>query len=278
MLGILNFHRGFPMSENAKAAVTYTTIIVLALLAFWIGVRLIEAMVPVMGRVIDGNFFGRFVAWAITIAGTVLIALLTILMPLIVGTGLLLVLLWISDLIIGRVKKVSDDIRGLGKAISAQAREAAIDTSFLGILAMLAALVFYMGTKDYLDPFSKEALHSSDDNSATIHVLVVAAAACSISKMLFLIPVRSVKVISVFAMAATLVVTAGILIDGYITKSVVLSDIRQSSVATQSVMATSFFLLLVAVAYPFTLSGWRRMWYIESERHPPATLILSPQA
>jgi hypothetical protein len=264
------------MHENTKAAVRYATVVVLALLVLWIGFRLIEAMVPLMGQVIYS--LSGFVGWAITIAGVILIAVLTIAMPLIVGAGLFLGLFWIADLIIRRVQKLSDDIRRLRQAISVQAREAAIDAAFLSAIALLAALVFYMGTMDFLEPFSNEGSHFSPNHSVAIRVLVVAAAACSVSKILFLIPVRSVKIFAVLAMIVVLFVAASILFNGYFAKVGVMGtwdDIRQSSGVT-IVMVTSILLLLIALAYPFSPRGWRRMWHIESGQHSTAASIARP--
>jgi hypothetical protein len=85
------------------------------------------------------------------------------------------VLFWITDLIIRQIQKVRNDIGLLKQSISAQARDATIDAAFLGVLGLLAALVFYMGTVDFLEAFSEENSHPSHDHSVTIRMLAVAA-------------------------------------------------------------------------------------------------------
>jgi len=255
------------MDEKTREATRYAGVGVGALLSLWLGIRLIEALVPLMGQALPSLF--TVIGWAIILAGFIVVAILTVLMPLIVGAAVVVAFFWMLDAVARQIKNVRDDIAKLGQAISAQARDASIDAAVLAALALMAGLVFYMGTADFIEPFTKETSHVSHDHAVLIRVLAVAAAVASLSKMLFLIPVRSVKIIAMIIMLIAVAGSATIVIKDYVARvglATAWDNIVHASVMTMVVMATSVVLLVTAVAYPFSPRAWGRRWRIESEQ------------
>jgi hypothetical protein len=246
-------------------------IVVIALLSFWMGIRLVEAMVPLMGQAVQGFLF-TFVSWALTFAGMILTVVLVMAMLLIVGAAVIWALLGIADLIIRRIGRVREDIRKLGTALSIRAREAAIDGAFLCAIGLASALALYMGTADFLDAFGV-GREFSQTHSKAIHVLAGAAVACCFSKVLLLIPVRSVKIIAILAMLVVLGGAASMLINLYGARRFGFLDavdsIRESPLIT-FVMILSVLVLLLALFHPFSPGGWRRVLTIEQPESLPS--------
>jgi hypothetical protein len=208
--------------------------------------------------------------WIIALALLLAIAALTIIMPLIVAALLIALLV---ALFAKMAEGIKDRIKKLQEHISTEARDAAIDATFLAVLGLYAGLVFFMGTDDFLKPFLHEATSdpssipsSPPEPARTIRVLALAAVGCSISKMLFLIPVRLVKVIAIIAPLTMLGTIASILYQASLARV----DLSQFWNITKPielfVLAIITCLLLLAIAYPFTPSGWRRIWRIENRK------------
>ena len=239
---------------NRMEKITVVAIVsVLGLLGLWVGFRLIEALVPLMVKtVLD---LSGFIGWCITIALIICIAIFVITVPLVTFIGILLAFNFM--------------IQELKKIISGQERDAAIDAYFLVGLALRASLVGYMGTEDFLHPFLGKEFKPSGNLSKGIRILAVVAAGCSMTKALFLIPVHSVKVI---AMVLTIVVLGGdtsIVLDSYLAKgglSFPWNGIRHLPLTIIFVAMTSCLLTLIALAYPFSPSGWKRVWHIEPSK------------
>jgi hypothetical protein len=246
------------MNDDTKTVLRYAAIIVGALLLLWVGIRLtssiIASMIPIIASSIQSVV--GFLGFLITTGVVLLTAAVAVAVPVAV----------IAVCAIGFLKLIEvirNEIAPLKSLLSKQAREAAIDATFLAIVALLAGLMFFMVTEDWLKNFS------------TIRVLVIAAVACSISKMLMLFPLRSTKIagilitgivligLSVFVAARyRMVSSSGISLEG-------LRNAWQHQPEERSIpfllfgIGTIGLLLVVSVFYPFTAQGWRRIWKTE---------------
>ena len=243
------------MSEDTKTAIRYAAISVGALLLLWIGVRLtgsiIAGIAPVIGSSI--NSVKSALGFLITTSAVLLTAAVAVFAP----------VAMIAVCVFGFLKVIEiigKELASLKSFLSKQAQEAAIDATFLAAVALLAGLMFFMLTEDFLKNFS------------TIRVLTIAAAACSICKMLVLIPVRSAKIAGLLITAIVLVglgvfITAryrlvsssGISLEG-VWNAWQHRDEQRSKAFLLFGIGTIGLLLVVSVLYPFTAQGWRRIW------------------
>ena len=254
------------MDMNIRNIASIAAIFVVSILFLKLGFALIDGSAPVLIP-IARDIIG-FLQWIIALALLLAIAILTIIMPLIVAVLLIALLVALFTTIAEGIK---DRIKKLQENISAEARDAAIDTAFLTALGLYAGLVFFTGTEDFLKPFLGEATStpSPPEPAQAIRFLALAAVVCSISKMLFLIPVRLVKVIAMIAPLTILGAIATILYQTSLARtgfSQVWNIAKQLSPTELFVLAITTCLLLLAIAYPFTPRGWRRIWRVESHK------------
>jgi hypothetical protein len=253
------------VSENPGTAILYTAVAVVALLLLLAGVRLTGFIIVGLAPVIASSILSvlGLVGFLITIAVVLLTAVVAVAMPVVV-----IVLCAITFLKL--IKIISNQVAALKELLSTQAREATIDATFLAIIALLAGLMFFMATEDFLNNFS------------TIRVMVLATAVSIIGKMLILIPIRSAKVagllitaivlvgLSVFVAARYhLVSPSGISLEGVRNVWQHPHDENRSKTFLLFAIGTIGLLLVVSVLYPFTGQGWRRIWKVEGRASSP---------
>jgi hypothetical protein len=242
------------MNENTKNTLIIAAIVVGAILIIYVGIHLLSAIIGGIGPIVMESIkavFG-FIGFVITIG----VILLTAFVPIAIFLLSVFFFLKMIDLI-------RNEFIRLKNLLSKQAREAAIDATFLAILALLAGLMFYVATEDFLTNFS------------TIRVLTVATAVCCIGKMLVLIPVRSAKVVGLLTSAVVLIGLCVFLVDRYhlVTRSGISiqhvldvwgnpTDYKRSHAFLLFDLSIISLLLVAAIFYPFTARGWRRMWKI----------------
>jgi len=242
------------MEMNLRNMASVAAIVVVSILFLRLGFALVDASAPIFVQ-IAVSLIG-LLKWIIALALLLVIAILTIIMPLIIA-GLLVG--WLAKIAEG----IKDKIKKLQESISAQTRDAAIDAAFLAFIALYAGLVFFMSTDDFLRPFLGEA-----HNALAIRTLAFAAAACSMSKILLLIPVRAAKVISIIV---SLTILGWIVTIVYQTYSVNAGFSHLLHYMTESprelfVLGITTCLFLVALTYPFTPRGWRRLLHVEGTK------------
>ena len=215
-----------------------------------LGVVLIFQFMAAIGHIVEE--VARWSASLLTLIYAVVITVAAIALPLLLAGGAIWAFIKILEII-------PEEFEALKRTLSKQAAESATDATFLGIVALLAGLMFFMFTEDFLGKFS------------TIRIIAVSAALCTICKMLVMIPVRTSKIAGLIMMCVVvaglsallverhhLVTSTGISFEGCVEAWKRAVD-HESRTFTILALGTAGTLLVISVSYPFTLRGWRRM-------------------
>jgi len=244
------------MDEDVKKLAQWFGLGVAALLILWLGVSLIGRIVSSMASLITTS---------ITAVATVLGFLVKVLMVLLVGVIAvavpILVLVGFVLAVSAMVNKITKEVSSIKDQFPKLSREESIDATFLATQAGIAALLYYVVTEDIL----KEV--------TTVHVVTIAAALSVIAKALHISPVRALKVTGLLTIAALLFALALFLtlryeiisLRGVSFRLVVDAwDHLEAHKHSPTLMGITFGLdalvLFGSTFYPFTLSGWRRLW------------------
>lgn len=203
------------------------------------------------------------VAWLLSICAPVLVTLIGFILVL---AGLFLIFKLLADtakkinVLFSELGKTLDTlfaglankIESLFTGLSRTAKEAAIDTGFMTVLALLSAAVAYQVTDDFLE------------HTSTIKMFAIAALGYAILKVLMLIPVRSIQVLSGTLTLAVLGITIGFLVtrhrlfhqDGL---QEFAHKLQEFEYPRKLAISSIFTLSAVSLLYPFTLTGWKRI-------------------
>ena len=204
-----------------------------------------------------------FIGWLISICVPVFVSLVGFIL---VFSGLWLIFKLLAD----TAKKMNALFSELGKtldnlfsglankidslfaALSRTAKEAAIDASFMTVIALCSAAVAYQVTDDFLD------------KTSTIKIFALAALCYAITKVLMLIPIRSIQVLSGALTLAVLGMTMGFLVSrNHLFQPSGLEDfahrLRESEYSRKLALFSVFTLSAVSLLYPFTPTEWKRI-------------------
>jgi hypothetical protein len=163
---------------------------------------------------------------------------------------------------------VGRQIDSFRKSVSEETRYTAIDTIFLGCLALLSGLAFYMGTGDFLKVEGGPPPPDAD----LVKLLTVGGFVCAICKMLLMIPARIIKIFSVafFLLSLGTVVVFLVLRFNLRTPEVAVETTQEverhivnANLFTAIAFATLFLLYVMALGYPFSFKRWKRMVFVD---------------
>lgn len=197
------------------------------------------------------------IAYSDVMASTLVAVLAHTLAPIVAVVLAATSALWVA---IKELKSVSQNLSGVRNdlnrffdELSANAKDTAIDAGFMAVLALLASLVAFQSTDDFLDHVS------------TIKIFAASSVAYAILKGLMLIPVRSAKLSAGLLTLTVLILSAIFLIhrhdlfhpNGAMRLLHLFAD---TEFPRRMVVVIIFLLSALSLLYPFSLSRWKRLW------------------
>jgi len=230
----------------AGAVALAEAILLFCIPAFW---HAGASMGDVVGSVIlSTHWIFGFVAWTMAFF---LLIMLVIVGALIVILGYLAIVALLQK-ITSNLKDLANQFDAFSTKLSQNARDAAIDAGFMGVLGITAALVAYLSTEDFLA------------NIAVLKVLAAAAMCYAALKAAMLIPIRATQILSAVLIVGIFAASIALLhhkhplypfsYPGGVVQWFLKAELTRSMAAYATILLSA-----LAVFYPFTRSGWKRI-------------------